>query len=279
MPPETWMDAKSRRVFDQLVASKLPAILPLERCCSMGLWSDGPGSTFLKGLSLEREVQALPFYAPIRSALTSAWFRSEFSITKRTERSMTLQRIVALGVCLTAGLAPAQTATKPASPPPAKADAGTPKAEMGAPGSAPATAPTAAAPAGVRPESPCKQDIETFCSGIQHGMGRLYQCLTEKENELSNSCKARLANLRATGGECKGDIEKFCASVPHTRGMLAKCLSEHHDELSEGCKTLSVRAKGGAPPTAAVAAPATVPAAAPAAPSAPASAPTDAGKR
>ena len=188
---------------------------------------------------------------------------------------MTLQRIVALGLCLTAGLAPAQTATKPASPPPAKADAGTPKAEMGAP----ATAPTAAAPAGVRPDSACKQDIEAFCPGIQHGMGRVYQCLTEKENELSNSCKARLANLRATGGECKADIEKFCASVPHTRGMLAKCLSEHHDELSEGCKTLSARAKGGAAPTAAVAAPATAPAAAPAAPSAPASAPTDAGKR
>jgi hypothetical protein len=107
-----------------------------------------------------------------------------------------------------------------------------------------AAAATAAAPAGVRADSPCKHDIELFCTDVAPGEGRLYKCLAEKDSELSNSCKTRLADLRATGGECKADIEKLCSSVPHSRGKLAQCLSEHHAELSEGCKTLAVPGKG-----------------------------------
>ena len=67
-------------------------------------------------------------------------------------------------------------------------------------------------------------DTESLCKDVEPGGGRLYRCLAEKEAELSNTCKKRLAELRASGAECKADIEKFCASVPHTRGKLAECL-------------------------------------------------------
>src|SRR5262249_4435779 len=80
-------------------------------------------------------------------------------------------------------------------------------------------------------------------SNVQHGEGRIYRCLADKESELSNNCKARLNELRATGGECKEDIAKFCADVPHTKGKLAQCLTAHHAELSDGCKALSAHAK------------------------------------
>jgi hypothetical protein len=90
-------------------------------------------------------------------------------------------------------------------------------------------------------------------------MGRIYQCLAEKESQISNKCKTRLAELRATGGECKEDIEKFCASVPHAKGKLAQCLTEHLNELSEACKNLAPGAKGGPAPVAAPAAAAAVP--------------------
>ena len=95
---------------------------------------------------------------------------------------MTLRRIVVFGLWLMSASVAAQT-EKPATAPPA--------------------APAAAAPAGVKPDSPCKEDVEAFCADVQAGGGRIYKCLTEKEQELSNSCKARLAELRATGGECK----------------------------------------------------------------------------
>ena len=177
---------------------------------------------------------------------------------------MSLRWSVILGGCLAVGIAAAQS--KPPQPapatPPAQPAAAAPAAAQAAPAATPA-----ASPPGVKASSPCKQDVESFCGDVQPGGGRVYRCLAEHEGELSNSCRARLADIRATGGECKEDIAKFCADVPHTKGKLADCLTQHHDELSEACKTLSTQAK------AAVKAPATPPAApAAAVPAAPAAA-------
>ena len=186
---------------------------------------------------------------------------------------MKLRRAVVVGICLTSGLLAAQTA----KPPAAESGAAKPeaKAEATPAAAAPAPAAAAAAPSGVRSDSPCKEDVELLCPGVQPGEGRIYRCLAEKEQEVSNNCKARLADLRATGGECKEDIQKFCASVPHTRGKLAQCLAGHHDELSGGCKALSSRAKEGlasaipaAAPSVAASSPAAPPPAATAAPAA-----------
>src|SRR4029079_13136880 len=121
--------------------------------------------------------------------------------------------------CLAVGIAAAQS--KPPQPapatPPAQPAAGAPAAGQAAPAAAPA----------VKASSPCKQDVESFCGDVQPGGGRVYRCLAEHEGELSNSCRARLADVRATGGECKEDIAKFCADVPHTKGKLAECLTQH----------------------------------------------------
>jgi len=172
---------------------------------------------------------------------------------------MKSERVLILGICLASLALVAQT-------PAPTADAGTAQPEVK--GAEPAAAAAAAAPAGVRPDSPCKHDIEAFCANVQAGGGRIYKCLAEKEAELSSNCKKRLAVLRETGGECKDDIEKFCADVPRGAGRLAQCLSEHHAELSEGCKNLSVP-KAAAASTGAAAAPATA--------NAPAAAAADAG--
>src|SRR5215831_605312 len=195
---------------------------------------------------------------------------------------MKLRRVVVFAICLTAGPLVAQTAKPPATPPaPAAAGTGKPEAKSAEPAGGAAVA----APAGVKPDSPCKQDVEVFCANVQPGGGRLYKCLVEKEQELSNNCKARLAELRATGGECKEDIAKFCADVPHAAGRLAQCLTEHHGELSEGCKTLAAQvpapgqAKGGTFTTGADTPGGPPATAAPAAAAAPASPPPDAGAR
>jgi len=90
--------------------------------------------------------------------------------------------------------------------------------------------------------------MEAFCANVEPGGGRIYKCLVDNEQQLSNTCRRRMNDLRTHGAECKDDIEKFCASLPRAGGRLAKCISEHHDELSEGCKSLSAAFRGAAKP-------------------------------
>lgn len=39
----------------------------------------------------------------------------------------------------------------------------------------------------------CKADIQTLCSGIQPGGGRIGQCLQQNTDKLSSGCKAKLS--------------------------------------------------------------------------------------
>jgi len=131
----------------------------------------------------------------------------------------------------------------------------------------------------VKTDSPCKEDVAAFCESVQPGGGRLYRCLWEHEGELSVSCRARMNEIRTTGGaECKEDIAKFCASVPQAKGLLAKCLEQHRNELSDACKALATKAGVPSPPAAPGGAAAAAPAAAAPAAKPPATGP-DAGKK
>jgi hypothetical protein len=186
---------------------------------------------------------------------------------------MRLQTLTVAAAFLVGTWAGAQT--------PAKPEAGPPKAESkpAAPAAAPAAPAASAAVASVKPDSPCKQDVEALCANVQPGAGRIYHCLREHQDEVSNTCKARLADLRSTGAECKEDIEKFCASVPHAKGAVAKCLAEHHDDLSERCKALSALAKGTPGTAAKEGAAAAAPSTPAPTPAAPAATPVDAGTK
>ncbi len=43
----------------------------------------------------------------------------------------------------------------------------------------------------------CKSDIEKFCKDVQHGQGRMKECLQQHESDLSSDCKTALAAKRA----------------------------------------------------------------------------------
>ena len=134
---------------------------------------------------------------------------------------MNVRYALFLAVGLAGALAIAQTppppppGAQPAGAPPTAAPAAAPAAKPPAPATAPVTSPatTPAAPAtagpppliAVKTDSPCKEDVQAFCAEVQPGTGRLYRCLWEHEGELSVSCRARLIELRTSGGECKDD--------------------------------------------------------------------------
>ena len=42
----------------------------------------------------------------------------------------------------------------------------------------------------------CKDDVQKFCKDVQPGGGRIIGCLKEHREEVSDACKARLAQMR-----------------------------------------------------------------------------------
>lgn len=55
----------------------------------------------------------------------------------------------------------------------------------------------------------CKQDVQTYCSDVQRGGGRIVKCLKEHEKDLSSQCSQALGKLKdrkgSEGGESSGN--------------------------------------------------------------------------
>jgi hypothetical protein len=39
----------------------------------------------------------------------------------------------------------------------------------------------------------CAADVQKFCAGIEHGQGRIRDCLIQHTSELSDACKQRMS--------------------------------------------------------------------------------------
>ena len=81
----------------------------------------------------------------------------------------------------------------------------------------------------------CAADIKKACGTVKPGGGRIATCLKERVGDLSDVCKARLAEVAAAGKTCRADIQKQqCADkagiqkVTCIRGALAN--------LGDDCK-------------------------------------------
>lgn len=49
----------------------------------------------------------------------------------------------------------------------------------------------------------CGADIKALCAGVQPGGGRIKQCIMEKSDQLSPSCKAALASAAQSRASSK----------------------------------------------------------------------------
>ncbi|MFZ5630245.1 MAG: cysteine rich repeat-containing protein [Spirochaetota bacterium] len=87
----------------------------------------------------------------------------------------------------------------------------------------------------------CRIDREKFCGNVIKGNHKgMWQCMKEHENELSETCKNHIAQVREKSREikkaCKADYKKLCKQVKAGQGRIIQCLKQNESQLSEGCK-------------------------------------------
>ena len=58
----------------------------------------------------------------------------------------------------------------------------------------------------------CATDIKKVCADIEPGNLRIANCVKEHVADLSDVCKARLAEVAAVGKTCRADVEKQCST-------------------------------------------------------------------
>ena len=92
----------------------------------------------------------------------------------------------------------------------------------------------------------CASELETHCTAVTPGEGRLLACLYAHGDKLSGQCdfalydaavrlERAISALTYVASQCRGDIESLCADVQMGDGRIAQCLVDHQSELSDAC--------------------------------------------
>jgi hypothetical protein len=95
-------------------------------------------------------------------------------------------------------------------------------------------------------EKGCAAKIESFCSQVTMGEGRLLACFYAHEDKLSGQCQYALYDASAqleravsalnyVAGQCDDDIMKHCAEVQMGEGRILDCLKANSETVSAAC--------------------------------------------
>ena len=93
----------------------------------------------------------------------------------------------------------------------------------------------------------CAPEIETYCSQVTPGDGRLLACFVAHEDKISGQCGWALyeameafdafANAVAyVATSCWDDIVEHCAEVEMGEGRVASCLLENKEAVTPECQ-------------------------------------------
>lgn len=93
----------------------------------------------------------------------------------------------------------------------------------------------------------CKSEIESYCSKVTPGEGRVVACLLAHQDKLSGRCDyvlyegaaqldRMLTAITYVASECRDDILKHCAKIQVGEGRVAQCLKKNEVQLTGRCK-------------------------------------------
>ena len=94
----------------------------------------------------------------------------------------------------------------------------------------------------------CQTELESYCSQVTPGEGRLLHCAAAHEDKLSGQCEYALYQAATILEQmavamnyliqsCAADAETHCSAVAAGEGRLLMCLEEHMEDVSDTCKT------------------------------------------
>jgi Cysteine rich repeat len=92
----------------------------------------------------------------------------------------------------------------------------------------------------------CETDIQSYCSQVTLGEGRMLHCMAAHEDKISGRCQyafyqaatilEQIAQATAyVANQCATDIETHCRDVAMGEGRILMCLSENQAEVSDSC--------------------------------------------
>jgi len=92
----------------------------------------------------------------------------------------------------------------------------------------------------------CSKEIETYCSSVTPGGGRLVSCARAHEDKLSSECVYSLnragywletlaRTLSYVVSQCAADALKFCPDVEVGEQRVLNCLGENKASLNKYC--------------------------------------------
>ncbi len=92
----------------------------------------------------------------------------------------------------------------------------------------------------------CSKEIETYCSSVTPGGGRLVSCAKAHEDKLSSECIYSLnragdwletltRTLSYVVSQCAADALKFCPDVEVGEQRVLNCLGENKANLNKYC--------------------------------------------
>ena len=92
----------------------------------------------------------------------------------------------------------------------------------------------------------CEKELNSYCSEVTPGEGRILACLYAHSDKLSGQCEFALydaavqlerfvAALSYLANECDDDLDKFCTGVVAGEGRLLKCLDDNAAKISKRC--------------------------------------------
>ena len=86
------------------------------------------------------------------------------------------------------------------------------------------------------PYRSCPVDLESLCTGVLPGDGRIPACMLSHLNDLSESCSTELSRYAYLATECEADQVRYCGAVRLGGGRIEACMRPHLGEVSAACR-------------------------------------------